>query len=55
MESLLKRLPVVAPALSPALEEVHKVSENIIAPLFSRITKYLEQTLLSIHKEDFGG
>ncbi|ELR14443.1 golgi family protein, putative [Acanthamoeba castellanii str. Neff] len=52
-------LPVIPPSameyIDDALKQLARVGQQIISPLFSRITAQLEATLLGIHHEGYGG
>lgn len=45
----------VGSILREGVIELEKLMDQIISPLFARITKYLELSIFSLHKEDFGG
>ncbi len=57
IHTLLSTLPPnIKMAMEDALREIEKLTDQVILlPLFQRVTKQLEQTIISIHKEDFGG
>eukprot|EP01114_Cavostelium_apophysatum_P021150 TRINITY_DN7293_c0_g1_i1.p1 TRINITY_DN7293_c0_g1~~TRINITY_DN7293_c0_g1_i1.p1 ORF type:complete len:805 (-),score=214.23 TRINITY_DN7293_c0_g1_i1:12-2381(-) len=47
--------PQIRNSIKEPLNELEKLGEIIISPLFARVTKILEQVLTGIHREDFAG
>ncbi|PRP84475.1 hypothetical protein PROFUN_08060 [Planoprotostelium fungivorum] len=41
--------------MSHSMSEVEKAANLIVGPLFGKFTRQLEQTLISMHREDFSG
>lgn len=39
--------------LNEALNDTEKLQNQILSPIFTRVTKHLEQVIVGIHKEDF--
>ncbi len=55
VQALLNSVPSnIRTIIGEPLIDLDRQGEQIIGPLFAKITKHLEQILLGIHKEDFG-
>lgn len=42
-------------AVTEALNDLKKLGDQVLHPLYQKLAKYFEQTLLLMHREDFGG